>query len=389
MTLPCEAATKPNDGMGGGTSSRQNTLWLYLTILVCLGASSCKRSDPPGTSSSTPTTPTPPPAPPAPPPPPPAPAPLAVPTGLHVSQSGADFIEWAWNEVADATRYDVQVSRNESFTNSDPIWEAPRTPWRLFGLSVGETRYLRVRAVGGTANSLLVSAWTTHVTGMTVVLDDHGDTESTATTIGVPTSTRGELEEAGDVDYFRFEVRSPGTLTVYSTGQTDTFGTLFEPSGLTTEDDDHGESLNFRIAAPVGPGTHYVAVTGALAFSTTGRYELHVSFVEAPTAFLFWTDATRGWKRIDISLDGSPIGSLTAYWDEPPPADCTMPSAGRIIAERPPGTYTVEAQSDTGVIWEPIEVILQAGECHRVRFLCGEDRDCGTLGPQAVAESPD
>ena len=339
-------------------------------------------------SPASPTTPSPPP----PPPPPPAPVPPAVPTGLHVSESGPGFIKWTWNRVADATRYDIQISRNETFTGSDEIYQlratTSRPSWH-FRVSAGGRWHARVRAVAGTANTLLVSAWTTHVTGMTVVSDEHGNTRGTATAIDVPTRIQGELETPGDLDFFRFQLPSPGTLTIYSTGQTDTFGTLFEPSGRTTRDDNDGERLNFEIVASVRPGTHYVAVTGASASSTTGRYELHVSFQEDFSAFLFWTNASRGWKRIDIIIDGSPVGSLTKYWDEPPPADCTMPSAGRVIAERPPGTYLVEIHFDTGRMWAPQPFTLEAGQCRRVQIDCGEDRDCGTSGAAGLAESPD
>ena len=253
MTWPRESATKPNDGMGGGMSSRQKTLWLYLTILVCLGASSCKRADPPGTGLSTPTTPA----------PPPAPAPLAVPTGLHVRESGEDFIEWAWNPVAGTTGYEVQI---DLFLNFDlPIDESrvTSTSYRRNYPTPGLEYFLRVRAVAGTR----VSEWTFPVVAM--------------------------VEEQ----------------------------------------------------------------TGAV---------------------LFWMHASTGWgTRIDITLDGSQVGSLYAYWGEVlPPDDCTITSRGRVVAERPPGTYAVEAISNNGVSWS-FDTTIRAGECKVEVLWCGEDRDCG------------
>ena len=108
--------------------------------------------------------------------------------------------------------------------------------------------------------------------------DDHGDTESTATVIGLPSITQGEIEVSGDADYFRFQLRSSARLTVYTTGSTDTVGVLTGPNVIASNDD--GESgSNFQIVVPsASPGTYFVGVTGFQ--SERGRYELHVEFSE-------------------------------------------------------------------------------------------------------------
>ena len=43
--------------------------------------------------------------------------------------------------------------------------------------------------------------------------DDHGDTRATATVVQAPSTTAGDLEEAGDRDWFRFELPGAGRLT--------------------------------------------------------------------------------------------------------------------------------------------------------------------------------
>ena len=106
--------------------------------------------------------------------------------------------------------------------------------------------------------------------------DDHGDTQQTATVVRLPSTTQGRINPGNDVDYFRLQVRSAGTLTVYTTGLTDTYGTLSGPSGLSREDDDSGSVLNFRIAAFVSPGVHHVRVSSFR--STVGAYALEVRF---------------------------------------------------------------------------------------------------------------
>ena len=104
--------------------------------------------------------------------------------------------------------------------------------------------------------------------------DDHGDTESTATVIGLPSITQGEIEVSGDADYFRFQLRSSARLTVYTTGATDTVGDLTGPN-VRASNDDSGSVRNFRIEVlSASPGTYFVGVTGFR--SERGRYELHV-----------------------------------------------------------------------------------------------------------------
>ncbi|MCY4555304.1 MAG: pre-peptidase C-terminal domain-containing protein, partial [Chloroflexi bacterium] len=106
--------------------------------------------------------------------------------------------------------------------------------------------------------------------------DDHGDTFADATPVAVPSTTAGELEASGDYDYFRLVVDESTTLTVETTGSTDTYGTLFDGSGSSlASDDDYGAGLNFKIEREVEAGTYYVRVRG-YAFST-GAYELRVS----------------------------------------------------------------------------------------------------------------
>ena len=105
-------------------------------------------------------------------PPPPAPPPLppAAPGGLHVSASGEDFVEWAWNAVEDATGYDVQFSRTEAFTGEDEIIAraAEELSYRREGLAPGTSAHLRVRAASGSGEDRITSDWSSQVTGMTL-----------------------------------------------------------------------------------------------------------------------------------------------------------------------------------------------------------------------------
>ena len=85
--------------------------------------------------------------------------------------------------------------------------------------------------------------------------DDHSDTISGATDLLPGSSQTGELTR-DDVDVFRVPVSQAGTLTVYTTGGTDTVGRLLDNSGVRlTSNDDGGEGTQLPNRA-VGQRRH-------------------------------------------------------------------------------------------------------------------------------------
>ena len=101
---------------------------------------------------------------------------------------------------------------------------------------------------------------------------DPDDTPEGATPVDLGSSTDGSLSE-GDEDLFVIEMSDSGTLTVYTTGSTDTYGFILDSSGnILAENDDGGEGWNFRVSASVSAGTYYIQVGGF----ETGDYTLHV-----------------------------------------------------------------------------------------------------------------
>ena len=100
-------------------------------------------------------------------PPPPAPQPPNAPANLRVSAVGQDFVEWRWDAVPDAIGYLVQVSRDQTFDDSDPIHVTVEATFTATGLPPGTSVYVRVAAASGTAEDPLVGAWTAQVAGMT------------------------------------------------------------------------------------------------------------------------------------------------------------------------------------------------------------------------------
>ena len=111
--------------------------------------------------------------------------------------------------------------------------------------------------------------------GIGEVLDDHGDTRSKATEVSLGSSTAGSLS-SGDVDYFRIEIRDAGTLSVSTTGNMDTYGSILDSSGdILISNDDSGPGYNFQVSVSVRPGTYYILVA-AYDELTTGDYTLEV-----------------------------------------------------------------------------------------------------------------
>ena len=109
---------------------------------------------------------------------------------------------------------------------------------------------------------------------------DHGDTRERATVVHSLSSAPGALGQPGDVDYFRLEldVTEAGTLSVWTTGATDTVGYLQDQEGRhLAGDDDAGSEANFEIDWDVVPGsTYYVAVVGGEGRTATGAYTLEL-----------------------------------------------------------------------------------------------------------------
>ena len=112
--------------------------------------------------------------------------------------------------------------------------------------------------------------------------DDHGNDIASATNLALGGRQSGRIDPAGDRDYFRIQVAESGTLTVYTTGEMDTEGRLFDGSGRRlASNSDSGAVFNFRIEREVDAGAYYAEVTD-WRDDDTGSYTIHAEF-EAST----------------------------------------------------------------------------------------------------------
>ena len=146
---------------------------------------------------------------------------------------------------------------------------------------------------------------------VTVIDDDHANTRNQATLVALNTMTAGRLHR-DDLDYFRLTIPRAATLTVGTSGTTNTFGLLYDAEGIELARHDDIFSLanrNFRIIRDVLAGTYYVAVRGFLG-STTGAYTLHVIVpgVTVDTTRLSFAEGSSG--NYTVNLDTQPRGNV-------------------------------------------------------------------------------
>ena len=139
-----------------------------------------------------------------------------------------------------------------------------------------------VRPVALLLSTILVSA-----TIPGIVADDHGNDSSSATAVDIPSTTAGTLD-SGDQDFFRIDIGVAGSLTLESSGTTDTYGILYDGDGAElARDDDGGTNQNFRISREsLAPGTYYLLLR-AFGPAVSGDYSLTVSGSAQPPVDAF------------------------------------------------------------------------------------------------------
>lgn len=101
--------------------------------------------------------------------------------------------------------------------------------------------------------------------------------EITLIVVGAP-ATQAAIATAGEVDVFSFEIPAFGPHTMFTTGPSDTFMTLFGPNDQNTEvtsDDDAGENFNSQIVRNLSAGTYYLRIR-LFSPSATGNYAVAV-----------------------------------------------------------------------------------------------------------------
>ncbi len=137
----------------------------------------------------------------------------------------------------------------------------------------------------------------------------------------------GAIGTPGEVDLYRFTVSSFSQYTIETTGDSDTFLTLYGPNDSSREialNDDGGENFNGRIAMNLGTGTYFVRVR-LFNSSATGDYSIRVT-------------PSGGTEIPEISINGQPVSAAISAQNE---SDIFR---FHVTSER---SYTIETQGTT------------------------------------------
>ena len=112
--------------------------------------------------------------------------------------------------------------------------------------------------------------------------DGAGAEQSRPAALRVNTETRGMLEQAGEVDYFRVEVQAAGTVRVEVSGAAAPAAYFGAGNGPLLPQGAGGRAA--QVAWPVTAGTYHVAVVGGATRTQTGAYTVAVRFTAASEA---------------------------------------------------------------------------------------------------------
>ena len=193
----------------------------------------------------------------------------AVPTVKGV-RSEDTALNVSWNAPtsppATTTAYDVRHILSSASDKADANWTVTDDGWTsgalsytITGLANGVGYDVQVRAVSANGDG----AWSTTAIGQPA---DFGNTLETAGTLPLNSPVQGVINFAGDVDFLKLDVSAATAVLLYTTGGTDTVGTLFDATGETLRsNDDYSFSqgnLNFFIGTSLNAGVYYLKVAG-------------------------------------------------------------------------------------------------------------------------------
>lgn len=126
----------------------------------------------------------------------------------------------------------------------------------------------------------------------------------------------GSLNEAidysGDKDSYRITIPSDGNLTVYTTGSTDTFGSLRSSNCLVLQSNNNingGRERNFSMTRNVTAGTYYLIVRHA-STTKTGNYTLMNTFTPTTSSPSVDSVGNTCTSATSLSTNGSILSSI-------------------------------------------------------------------------------
>ncbi|MFA5263840.1 MAG: Ig-like domain-containing protein [Opitutaceae bacterium] len=181
---------------------------------------------------------------------------------------------------------------------------------------------------------------------------DGNDSSLTATLLTTGQTATGYLSTSTDVDWFKVEVTTPGTLTFNLTvpADKDYDLELFGPDATyikgSYSDTGVAESINYN--APTA-GTYYVQVygypVGNGSFSETAPYSLTVNV--PPSAGSIYVTGYNSPYVVGFGTDGTPLGQIASTGISPGNTNLAFDSAGQLYVSIN-ADWTIQKFSKTG-----------------------------------------
>jgi len=139
-----------------------------------------------------------------------------------------------------------------------------------YNLTAGQKYYVAIRAAGTSTGEYRFSIVVPYT-----ITDDYGNDFNNAygwaLREGAIHTRSGTIETIGDWDYFWFTAPSTGSYSIYTTGNTDTMGYLYDSSQRQLAYNDDSTDRNFRITYNLTAGQKYYVAIRAYG-SNTGAY---------------------------------------------------------------------------------------------------------------------
>lgn len=166
------------------------------------------------------------------------------------------------------------------------VFDFRRTALHELGHGLGLDHEDRVPSIMETFSGDIVSLTADDIAGVLAIYgsggpiggaDDHGNSTGTSTLVGPNSRSSGIFESTFDIDMFRVELPTAGTLTVSTAGSTDTLGSLLNSEGSLIESNDDGSGdINFYISRDLPAGTYFIAIAPVSVegtYSFTSRFQ--------------------------------------------------------------------------------------------------------------------
>ncbi len=162
------------------------------------------------------------------------------------------------------------------------------------------------KIIAAIAASAVITASSMVGMSASAATDDYGNTLSTAYTL-TTSGCYGTINYAGDVDIFSFTSSVSGVYYFYTTGNTDTTGTLYNSSGsiLQTSTWGFAKDTNMMVAENLVAGNKYYIAVNGIYTTTTGGYQLNAGWASLSTRVNRLVQSDSRWGSIYLGGNSS------------------------------------------------------------------------------------